>query len=100
METLLVRQEKFLANLIKKHGNKLDVSMVDYVNYDSPVRVRCPMHGVFEMKPRHLLKHAHPCELCRALVKVGQALPDGFPKEINAEAPAHQRLLVKVFRLE
>lgn len=47
-------QEQFIIESIKKHGNKCDYSLVDYINTNIKVKIICPIHGIFEQTP-----HAH-----------------------------------------
>lgn len=65
MDVCSERQQQFMAKLTKRHGDKLDLSMVRYENFEWPVTVRCPSHGVFEIKPRYLMKYNQPCRQCR-----------------------------------
>lgn len=65
MDVCSERQQQFMATLTKRHGDKLDLSMVHYEGYDWPVTVRCHLHGIFEMKPRFLIKHERPFDKCR-----------------------------------
>ena len=45
------------------HNNKYDYSLVDYRGYYIPVKIICPLHGVFEQKPdKHL--SGSGCKLC------------------------------------
>ena len=36
---------EFLVKGKKVHGNKYDYSLVDYKNYDTKVKIVCPVHG-------------------------------------------------------
>ena len=40
--------EQFIESARKIHGNKYDYSQVEYVTNRTPVKIICPIHGVFE----------------------------------------------------
>ena len=45
------------------HNNKYDYSLVDYKAGLEPVKIICPIHGVFEQKPAHHLS-GNGCTAC------------------------------------
>ena len=45
------------------HGNKYDYRLVDYINYDTKVKIICSVHGEFQQTPSNHLK-GKDCELC------------------------------------
>lgn len=52
---------KFIEEAKQLHGDKYDYSLVEYKNNRTPVKIICPIHGVFEQKPlKHLLKQGCP----------------------------------------
>ena len=50
-----VKQEKFVVNARKAHGNWYDYSEADYINASTPVKIICPIDGPFMMKPSNHL---------------------------------------------
>lgn len=42
---------KFITRAREIHGDRYDYSLVEYVNYNSLVKLICPEHGVFEQTP-------------------------------------------------
>ncbi|MFA5585603.1 MAG: hypothetical protein WDA02_03540 [Saccharofermentanales bacterium] len=38
-----------------KHNNIYDYSLVNYINYETKVKIICPIHGIFEQTPHHHL---------------------------------------------
>ncbi len=42
----------FLEKAKKVHGDKFDYSKVNYVRYDKPVTIICPIHGEFQQAPK------------------------------------------------
>ncbi len=55
--------KEFKEKSYKIHNNFYDYSMVDYKNYLTPVKIICPVHGIFEQKPRDHLQGCN-CPLC------------------------------------
>ena len=45
------RKNSFIEKSNKKHNNKYDYSLVDYVNMLTKVKIICPIHGIFEQTP-------------------------------------------------
>jgi very-short-patch-repair endonuclease len=46
-----MRNNNFIKNSIKIHGNKYDYSRVEYLNAKTDVKIICPIHGEFEQTP-------------------------------------------------
>ena len=44
-------KEIFIERAKLKHGNFYDYSLVDYINSGTKVKVKCPIHGIFEVRP-------------------------------------------------
>jgi hypothetical protein len=55
--------KEFIEKAKLTHGEKYDYSLVNYVNYDTKVKIICPIHGEFEQIPSNHLKGSD-CELC------------------------------------
>lgn len=54
-------KEKFLELAKDKHNDKYDYSLVNYINYNTKVKIICPIHGEFEQIPRnHILSVGCP----------------------------------------
>lgn len=49
---------QFVEKSKKFHGDKYDYSLVEYKNLNTPVKIICPEHGVFEQTP---LLHSNRC---------------------------------------
>jgi hypothetical protein len=41
----------FVDKANKKHNNKYNYKLVEYINASSPVKMICPIHGIFEQAP-------------------------------------------------
>ncbi|MEI8377757.1 MAG: hypothetical protein WCF95_04375, partial [bacterium] len=59
-------KEKFIEKSIKKHGNKYDYSLVNYLNNKIKINIICPEHGIFEQTPNQHLS-GQGCKKCHVL---------------------------------
>lgn len=61
----MTNKEKFIIKANKKHNNKYDYSLVEYIHSQIKVKIICPEHGAFEMKPNtHTQKSG--CPKCKS----------------------------------
>lgn len=58
------KKEDWLKLVIDKYGDKYDYSKVEYIDYESPVTIICPIHGEFITKPVVHLKSVTGCPKC------------------------------------
>jgi very-short-patch-repair endonuclease len=49
--TRLGLTKTFVIRATKRHGNRYDYSLVDYIRFDEKVKIICRIHGVFEQTP-------------------------------------------------
>lgn len=56
--------EQFIERAKKIHGDKYDYSLVDYVNAKTPIKIICPVHGVFTQKPYRHINEKRGCKYC------------------------------------
>ncbi|MBH9576730.1 DUF723 domain-containing protein [Inhella proteolytica] len=63
--------ERFVDRARQVHGEKYDYSLIDYSTAKKPVRIVCPVHGVFEQTPDMHLKSG--CRRC-----ADDALPGAY----------------------
>lgn len=57
-------QEEFIERAKKIHGDKYDYSQVVYVDARTPVKIICPIHGVFLQKPYRHINENRGCKYC------------------------------------
>jgi len=58
----LTKSNDYLIKFNKKHSNKYDYSLVEYKNNKTPVKIICPIHGVFEQRPdAHIISGCLEC---------------------------------------
>ena len=56
--------EDFITHSKKIHGEKYDYSVVKYVNNHTKVKINCPYHGFFEIRPNDHLSKSVGCNKC------------------------------------
>ena len=73
-----MNKDKFLKKAILKYKNKYDYSLINLINWTTPVQVGCPIHGVFYQTPGwHLNPIAkYGCPSCYAAVIQNNVLKD------------------------
>lgn len=55
--------EEFIERAKAIHGNKYDYSLVEYISNKKEVKIICPIHGVFKLRPNgHLCNRG--CQIC------------------------------------
>jgi hypothetical protein len=54
--TKKLTKEEFIIRAIKIHGIKYNYSLVEYVNYLTPIKITCSIHGEFPQLPKRHLK--------------------------------------------
>jgi len=57
-------KEEFVSKAQLVHGDKYDYSLVDYVNAYTKIKIICPSHGVFDMRPDSHLSQKQGCPAC------------------------------------
>lgn len=56
--------EKFIQDSIQIHGNLYDYSLVEYINWTTPVSIICKKHGVFNQTPSVHTTNMCGCPKC------------------------------------
>ena len=65
---LIVTQDMFIKQAIKKHGKKYDYSQVQYKNGRTKVKIICPNHGGFYQRPENHAR-GQGCTKCSGVFK-------------------------------
>jgi len=58
-----ITKEIFIKRSTEKHNARYDYSEVDYKGLKQPVKIICPVHGIFEQKPVYHL-NGNGCPFC------------------------------------
>lgn len=58
-----IREQNFLNNAKKLHGDKYDYSDIVYINDKTDITIKCIIHGPFIQSPNNHL-HGQGCRLC------------------------------------
>lgn len=64
-----VTKERFIEKAIAVHGDKYDYSKVDYINSSTPIKIICPTHGEFMIKPTSHLA-GNGCSECSGNIRL------------------------------
>lgn len=78
-------KESFIAEYIKRFGNKYDFSKVEYKDPNSLVTLICPKHGDFTKMARTLLYSSHECPHCAHVTSSLENEIEEFLKENRIE---------------
>lgn len=78
-------KELFIKKANELFSNKYDYSQVEYVNQSTPVKIVCPLHGVFERKPSYHLQGGD-CPVCAK-----QRMIESARKPMSPEAKEKRR---------
>jgi len=57
--------EQFIKDSKEIHNDKYDYSLVKYKNNLTEVKIICPIHGIFEQKPKYHIKN-NGCPICKS----------------------------------
>ena len=79
IKKLSLTQDEVIRRFHKVHNDKYDYSLVEYVNYDTKVKIICPIHGVFEMTPSNHIQ-GQGCPKCKGRYLTTKEIIDEFNK--------------------
>lgn len=57
-------RDEFIKDSVKIHNKKYDYSLVEYVSNGVKVKIICPIHGIFEIRPNDHLSKKVGCNKC------------------------------------
>lgn len=89
-------QSFFIKRAIKKHNGFYLYDLVDYVNANTKVKIRCPLHGIFEQAPtNHTAGQCCPvCATKRVGVEQRQTKEEFIVKAIKVHGDRNDYSLV------
>lgn len=64
MKNKALTTEEFITRSIVTHGSRYDYSCSVYVNQNTPIKIECKEHGVFEQLPTNHYWHGNHCPKC------------------------------------
>lgn len=79
IKNLSLTQDEVIRRFHKVHDDKYDYSLVEYVNYDTKVKIICPIHGIFEMTPSNHIR-GQGCPKCKGIHLTAKEIIDEFNK--------------------
>ena len=77
IKNLSLTQDEVIRRFHKVHDDKYDYSLVEYVNYDTKVKIICPIHGIFEMTPSNHIR-GQGCPKCKGIHLTTKEIIDEF----------------------
>jgi len=57
-------QEQVIKQFREIHGDKYDYSLVEYIGVDFKVKIKCKIHGIFNITPYHHYSREQGCPKC------------------------------------
>lgn len=65
----------WVARFREAHGDKFDYSQVEFVGYKLPVKIGCPVHGIFLQTPDNHYRGKQECPQCKnGKLRVGKQM--------------------------
>ena len=62
-------KDSFIKEATSVHGDTYDYTLVDYISSNTPVKITCKKHGVFEQRPNTHINRKQGCRLCSGFAK-------------------------------
>jgi ssDNA-binding Zn-finger/Zn-ribbon topoisomerase 1 len=88
--TLQKREQQFLTQAKRVHGNKYDYSAVAFKNTDQKITVICPKHGAFPVRPTHHTSAPYSgCPVC--IESLGERAIRSVLEKMHIEFVAEKR---------
>ena len=92
--------ESFIERAKRIHGDKYDYSKVDYVDYDTKVKIICPEHGEFWQSPDSHLQ-GKGCRLCNwSISQAEENLISYINNTLGIETINHDRSIISPYELD
>src|SRR5574343_116692 len=78
------KKDEFLEMCFDKYKNLYDYTNMDYINYSTPIKITCPVHGEFEQPPSFHL-NSTGCPKCsgKTLKTLDQFISEANKKHNN-----------------
>ena len=86
-------QTEIISKFVEIHSNKYNYIMVEYINYDTKVKIICLKHGIFEQKPCNHIR-GNGCPKC--INKIEEKIL-GL---MNSEVSFRNREIISPFELD
>lgn len=90
-DKIRLSNEEFIKKAKSIHGNTYDYSLVNYIDYDTHVKIICPIHGVFEQTPDSHLQ-GKGCLKCSHSMSKAEDEIVAFIKSKNPNIKIEQRV--------
>ncbi|EMR6005943.1 hypothetical protein WJW27_002643 [Escherichia coli] len=84
--------KKYIPLFEKIHGSRYDYSLSEYNGHDKPIKIICPLHGVFEQNPFYHLDGCG-CQKCGNIISAGEQRIMQYLEKRNIEYVHQYRFL-------
>ena len=91
--------DEFILKSKKKHGDKYDYSLVDYVNSHTKVKIICKEHGEFKQLPYDHISN-HGCEKCSSSISSYEYEINNFLISNNIKTLTSSRSIIQPSQLD
>jgi hypothetical protein len=84
------------------HEDKYDYSLVEYNNHTTKVKIKCKIHGIFEMTPKHHALDGYGCPRCSDLrvISSGHNEIAQFIESLNIKVDHNVKHIIKPYELD
>jgi uncharacterized C2H2 Zn-finger protein len=66
----ILNTEDFIKSAKEIHGDKYDYSLSEYVDSKTPIKIKCPVHGIFEQLSLYHISGKNGCQPCSPSFKL------------------------------
>jgi hypothetical protein len=96
---LYMDKNKFILKSKIIHNDYYNYDNVKYINYLTPVEIKCPKHGIFLQKPSHHLL-GHGCRKCNTINTKPENSVKDFIESLGVNYIENDRLLLNGLELD
>ena len=96
---LTKNKETFISEAIKKHNNKYDYSLVNYINSTTKIKIICPEHGIFEQLPYDHIA-GHGCNKCTSSISNDEIQINNFIESLGVDTICSSMSIIKPHQLD
>jgi len=83
--------DKFIK-LAKELFPQYNYSLVRYINSETKVKIKCPTHGIFEIRPKQLVFYKQGCSKCKT--KAQNSISKYIQEELHIETKYNNRTVL------
>ena len=97
----MLATDKALEKAKKAHDGYYDYPDWSYINSKSKIKIKCPIHGVFEQTPDKHINGEYGCPKCsKANISKPEIEVQEFVKSLGFEIITNKRSMIKPYELD